>query len=502
MDISQGEDGSRVSVYVIGTDASGRTYLGAGSGGLHADLATFSLAQESPTVIVRNTISLDSIDGTLLHSVSHTLSFPIEDLNGYTSIDEIHLWISGIGDEAGHLIHRPLLGDIVSADESTIIPLGAEFLPSDDSGNFGLASFSFATSVESPFDWTLDSLIPAITVVEDEVTLDLDLLSLADLAWTLDTSTSWNILDMEDLTAPFGRLYDGKMYATDGDAILCRMQMVHSTSGLPLSVPPVGRNVVIDPHFEDVMETTSGIPVNGTVDAEGIVEFVIVLPQTERDTEGILRGRIVGIGSIPWGGFDIDVIVDRTSPTIEFLQTSLAAVQTNSLDSQQVSFSIIDLGGVAEEEVQMHWTFRRFGVDIPGTDGSKSIGPASRQGLVYGVSNNVDISTVESNELQDGDQLVVWFEFTDLSGNPLDGIGSQFTPRAPLLRVVWFEPVVEPISISPQPANLNGLFRIDLWIRDEGNQGGHLNLSLLAWETDSSGQKWVEINQTEVQLLP
>ena len=84
------------------------------------------------------------------------------------------------------------MGDIISADESTIIPIDAEFLPSDDSGTFGLASFSFATSEESPFDWTLESLIPAITVVEDEVTLDLDLLSLADLAWTLDTSTSWN----------------------------------------------------------------------------------------------------------------------------------------------------------------------------------------------------------------------------------------------------------------------------------------------------------------------
>ena len=71
-----------------------------------------------------------------------------------------------------------------------------------------------------------------------------------------------------------------------------------------------------------------------------------------------------------------------------------------------------------------------------------------------------------------------------------------------MLRVVWFEPVVEPIAISPQPVNLNGLVKIDLWIRDEGNQGGRINLSLLAWETDSLGQKWVEINRTEVQLLP
>ena len=502
LDISQGTDGSMVSVFVIGTDASGRPYIGGGSEGLHADLATFSLAQESPTIIERNTISLDTVDNTLLHSFSHSLSFPIQDNNGYTSIDEIHLWISGIGDEAGHLIHRPLLEDIVSAEGSSMVPISAEFLPSDSSGNSGLVTFTFATSEQSPFDWTLDSMIPAITVVEDEVTLDLDLLYLSDLSWTLDSSTSWKVLEIEDLTAPFGRFYDGTMYAADGDAILCRLQMIHSTNGQPLSVPPIGRNVVIDPHFVDVMETTPGIPVNGTVDSEGIVEFVVVLPQTERDTEGILRGRLVGTGSIPWGGFDIDVTADRTAPTIEFLQTSLAAVQTNRLDSQQVSFSILDLGGVAEEEIQMYWTFRRFGVDIPGTDGSVSIGPSLKQGQVYSVSNNVDMSTVESNELQDGDQLVVWFEFTDLSGNLVTGIGSQFNPRAPLLRVVWFEPHVEPIGISPQPANINGLVRIDLWVRDEGNQGGNLNLSLLGWGYDSTGQKWVEINRTEIQLLP
>ena len=115
-------------------------------------------------------------------------------------------------------------------------------------------SFTFATGEDSPFDWTLSSQVPAITVVEDEATLDLDLLSLADIAWTLDTSTSWNVLEIEDLTAPFGRFYDGRMYAADGDAILCRLQMVHSANGQPLSVPPVGRNVVIDPHFEDNLD--------------------------------------------------------------------------------------------------------------------------------------------------------------------------------------------------------------------------------------------------------
>ena len=100
----------------------------------------------------------------------------------------------------------------------------------------------------------------------------------------------------------------------------------------------------------------------------------------------------------------------------------------------------------------MFWTFRRFGVDLPGTDGTQIVGPALIQGQVFGVSNNVDLSTVESSELQDGDQLVVWFEFTDLSGNPVEGIGSQLDPRAPLLRVVWFSPTVEPIEEPNSPS--------------------------------------------------
>ena len=502
MDLSQGNDGALVSVYVSGSDASGRMYLDGGQGGMHADLATFRLAQERPTQIDRNSVSMDTIDGTLLHAVSHSLSFPIEDLNGYTSIDEIHLWISGYGNESGHLIHRPLLGDLVAVEGSVMVPLGADFVATDDTGNYGLATFTFATGENAPFDWTLESLIPAITVVEDEAMLDLDLFTLADLEWTLDDSTSWSVLEMEDLTAPFGRFYDGMMHAADGDAILCRLQMVHSSNGKPLSVPPVGRNVVVDPHFEEVMETTPGVLVNGTIDSDGIVEFIVVLPQTERDSQGTLRGRLMGTGSIHWGGFDVDVVVDRTAPRLEFLQTSLAAIQTNRLDSQQVSFSILDLGGVAEEEVQMHWTFRRFGVDIPGSDGTQSIGPPMPQGVTFGVSNNVDISTVKSSELQDGDQLVVWFSFTDLSGNPVEGIGSQSDPRAPLLRVVWFDPSVEPISIEPQPTNLNGLVRIDLWVRDDGNQGGDLNVSLFGWVSDSSGQRWVEFNRTDVELLP
>ena len=502
LDISMGDDGAIVSIYLTGVDASGRTFIGGGGPGLHADLASFSLAEERPTRIERNEISMDHIDGSLLYASTHTVSIVVEDENGFTSIDEIHLWLSGDGEEAGHLLYRPLLGELFAPTGSSLIPMGSEFIPIDASENRGLLNLSFAIGEKAPFEWTLSSHVPSITVIEDERTLDLDLLTLADLTWSLDHRTSWQVIEVQDLTAPFGRIDSGVIHAWDGDAILCRLQIVHERNGVPLSAPPVGREVSVDPHFDDNLETTPGVIVNGTVDENGIVEFVVVLPQMEIDSDGVLRVRLDSTGQIAWGSRDIDVVVDRTAPRIEFLQTSLAAVQTNSLETQQVSFSILDEGGVAEKEIDLHWTFRRFGVDLPGSVGYESIGPVQRQGLVYGVSESVDISTINPKDLEDGDQLVVWLTFTDLAGNPVEGLGSQYEPRAPVLRVVWFEPKIEPISVDPQPAHLNRFVDVDLWIRDTGNQGGSVEVSLLAWRQDGPIERWIEQNRTTIQLMP
>ena len=68
---------------------------------------------------------------------------------------------------------------------------------------------------------------------------DLDLLTLADLTWSLDHRTSWQVIEVQDLTAPFGRIDSGVIHAWDGDAILCRLQIVHERNGVPLSAPPV-----------------------------------------------------------------------------------------------------------------------------------------------------------------------------------------------------------------------------------------------------------------------
>ena len=155
LDISMGDDGAIVSIYLTGVDASGRTFIGGGGPGLHADLASFSLAEERPTRIERNEISMDHIDGSLLYASTHTVSIVVEDDNGFTSIDEIHLWLSGEGEESGHLLYRPLLGELFAPIGSSLIPMGSEFIPIDDSENRGLLNLSFAIGEKAPFEWTL-----------------------------------------------------------------------------------------------------------------------------------------------------------------------------------------------------------------------------------------------------------------------------------------------------------------------------------------------------------
>ena len=72
-----GADGAIVSIYLTGVDASGRTFVGGGGPGFHADLASFSLAEDRPTRIERNEVSMDHIEGFLSHASTHTVSLVV-----------------------------------------------------------------------------------------------------------------------------------------------------------------------------------------------------------------------------------------------------------------------------------------------------------------------------------------------------------------------------------------------------------------------------------------
>ncbi|CAI8218310.1 MAG: Uncharacterised protein [Methanobacteriota archaeon] len=43
---------------------------------------------------------------------------------------------------------------------------------------------------------------------------------------------------------------------------------------------------------------------------------------------------------------------------------------------------------------------------------------------------------------------------------------------------------------------------VDLWIRDTGNEGGSVEVSLLAWKQDGLIERWIEQNRTTIELMP
>ncbi len=137
-----------------------------------------------------------------------------------------------------------------------------------------------------------------------------------------------------------------------------------------------------------------------------------------------------------------------------------------------------------------------------GMTGEAKLGPAVDNGDLWDISERVDMRVAGLELLRDGDQLVIWVTGTDLAGNVLVGEGSEANVRSPHLRIIWFDPTIDTVLIAPQPAQFGDEATFDVRLRDLGNGGGIIDLSLWAWEDDGSGVRWIELARTNVTLAP
>ena len=500
IDLASSCCGDLISFYVEGADHANRSLIGGGSAGLSTDLATLTIEADEPTVSDRDGITLDRADDAhLLLGIEHTLSFTLSDPNGISSIDEVAIHLAGEAEgsdanaEAGVLHWDPLLGTLTSDDESGVQPRGAEVEHLND--ETARIHVRFALTDLAPSIWRVDEQTPSIVVTEEGARLDISLDMLPDLAWRLDSRTLWLIDAAEDLTAPFGQYQGGRLHLHDGDSVRIRAHLVHERTGARLDAPPVGRSVDVD--AGDGATTVRVIGEDGNLDLE------IGIPSSGGiDGDSMIVARPRSISEVGWPALQLPLVLDRTPPTIIFHTTSLVTVHSDSLSEQLVAFTIRDDGGMGDGTMQFNWRFQRSGLEMLGMSGISMVGPASDRGNLWDVSERVDMRVPNLSLLRDGDQVVIWIEGSDLAGNPIVGEGSFDSPRAPHLRIVWFEPSIDTVLIAPQPAIFGKEATIDVRLRDLGNRGGQIDLSLWAWEDDGSGVRWIEMGRSNVTIPP
>ncbi len=486
--------GQRISFYLEGADHSGRPLLGGGGPGLDSDLATLIIEADQPTTASRDSVSLDlADDGYLLLGVEHRLGFTLHDDNGVTSLDNVTIHLAGESSTSGTMFWDPLSNSLTSDHGSGVQPLGSSIV--DEGGGIARIELRFVLDDLAPSDWRYSDQVPAIIVTEDGTRLDLPLDQIPDGAWRFDTRTAWVIDSAADLSAPYGRFHAGTLYLHDGDLVHLSAHLVHERTGSPLDHPPAGRAVEVD--------AGNGTALTIEVGQDGRLDFDVVVPSNGGiDGDSSITARIDNIAEVGWPALRLPLVLDRTSPVVHFLGTSLVSVNTDMLATQLVAFTMEETGGLGDNTIGFGWRFQRSGLELLGMSGSSTLGPAVDNGGLWDISERVDMRVDDLELLRDGDQIVVWVNGTDLAGNPIVGEGTASTPRAPHLRIIWFEPSIDTVLIAPQPAHFGTEATIDVRLRDLGNGGGEIELSLWAWEDDGSGLRWIELARTNVMLAP
>ena len=489
-------EGDRVSCYIEGGDFAGFDFIGGGGPGFESDLATMTIQTQSPTQISLASIDLNRHDDiSLLQGIRHTFSFSLIDSNGLESIDSIDLSLTG--DDQGLLHYDPLTGEYSSPESSHVVPLGVRI---DDMGSHAYAiEFDFAIDLSAPSTWQQGTWLPDLIITEDGEIVSTSTQNLEHLSWALDHRLMWVVDDAIDLTAPAMPMFDGRLNLQPGDTMAMSASILHRETGQPLDINfQMGAmaNISIEGGTQNVWTNVS---MNGS-------GFNTQFEMNEQIWPGPTATIVANLQniqnlntSLPQLSFE--VAIDNVAPQLEFQTTSLIQLQSNHLTNQLVSFSVQDAGGMGGEVLELHWTYRRFGVDIPGTQASieMTLGAHSSGQWLY--SDYVDLTP--SVELEPGDTILVWVEGSDLAGNHLEGPGTEESPRAPALEVMHFSPGLVSIWVEPLRPEVGDMVRVDARITNLGNLEGSIDIGLWAWESQANGpDQRIRLNDRNFTLNP
>ena len=487
-------DGDRVSCYVDGGDFAGHAFLGGGGPGFDADLATMTVETQQPTQVSLPSIQLDRHeDMALLQGVRHTFSFTVVDGNGITSLDAIELDLAGDG--RGVVVFTPLDEAFIAIDGGHIVPLDArvEDLGDDAWG----VELDIAIALTAPTEWQTGEWIPDLRIHEEGEMVSSGATDLAHLTWALDHRLRWVVDAVEDLTAPAMPAFDDRLNLQPGDAMRLDASVVHRETWAPLAIPlPTSDGVDLS--------ILGGIQEHAVILQPEGAGFSTMLELSSSNWPGPLHDVRFGLRNVSrWNtslpDLSFEIAIDDVAPRITFQSTSLVQLTSDHLTGQLVAFSIEDAGGMGEQAIELHWSYRRDGIDIAGAQGmmDMGLGVYSEGSWVY--SAYADLTPVVG--LNPGDMLLVWVEGSDLAGNPLKGTGTRDSPRVPALEVMHFTPGLTSVWVDPPNPEVGDMVRVDARISNLGNLPGQLSVALWAWEPQPAGGERIVPLQTRILNL-
>jgi len=489
IDVDNSLGTSVVSLYVTCNDLAGVELEGGGSHGLDNDLATVTLMFDSETLIEPVDLTMQRYEEQyLLPGQEHRFSFVVEDLNGLNSLDVIYFDLTGEGDCL--IEFRPWKDGAMNWDEDCFI-LEPQSIIDDRFPEYEV-HIDFIISWSAISILGENEFIPSFRIEDQGADLGLGLTNLEWLNWSLYDELELALISWTDLVPSFGTLIEDTLYLAPGDIIDIEWGIVHSGSGIrALYIPNGTESTARILGGLTQMETEAELVGNET----GFAQFAF---RTD-DFPNLLGNLVIGISGMDEYTFqelDITIRLDDDSPRIQFHSNSLTRIRSDTLDEIQVSFTVTDDNGMPEEDLTLYWKFQRNGLSITGAAGELQVNHVS--GEIYHDVLNLS-ETLEGIELRGSDDIIVWVEGRDLSGNKIIGPGSEYEPRRPLWEFIDFSPEITYISVDPRLPKLGEMITIDVQIQNTGTLEGYTRM-LLMKQVD--GEMVVLSTTEEFRLLP
>jgi len=496
LDLSGNGEDAPVSFYVTGEDFAGNQLLDGGGPGLDADLATLVTQENQPTLLSLPSLALNRYeDESLLLGIDHRFEFKLVDGNGLASLDNITLHLASGTGEMGTLYLDPLLESLTTSKGSGVEPITAH-LHDLGEGAWDI-QIDFRLRLDSPEEWRLATQHPSLVIVENGQTLELGSTDLSHLGWTADGNVSLEFMNISDMSPPTSTVWNDGIQLQQGDRMSFSGVASHRTSGAHVTLD------LDDPFVRCTLDDVEQRPIVWDIplimgsEFSDIIEF----------TASRWSAPDVSLDCQLWDGdspldeinpISLLISIDGVAPLLEFNPSSLVTVQSDQLTRQLVSLTVHDEGGMGNESLIIHWSFRRHGVELLGMHGESELPLATWSGAQWNYVTYLDFD-IDATRLTTGDQLVVWVVGTDLAGHELTGAGSEENPRSPELLVIYFHPVLSDVSSTPEHPLLGDYLLIEARLTNHGNNRGEVGVALWAL---SDGDRREVMDEQQLELLP
>ncbi len=502
IDVSGQSFNGEVHIYLEGTDWAGLTYQEGGTGGgpgADNSWASVIVATDEPTEIVNNGFNLDRKTGYLLAGVPHTFTMQIIEPNGLQTLDNITIMLCGdrLDDNLGEVSYNPGTGEIWTADDSMVSPLTVQTTQITQSV-IELA-MTFELSWEYPWEEGQFGCKPSVSIIDD-ITEVAYLNNIGDLTWVLDNSLVAVASGMSDLTPPIVATDDTHLFLRQGDEFGMTGGVFFAGSGEIFTEVPDDLQVEMTLIY-GTQELSSVADVNN----DGQWYATLTLPgippynPTMNVTTTVLNVPGSGTTSTNTNGH---ITVDSKSPTVLFDQinypeSSLTVLESDLLEEVLVSLIIVDEIGMPDSDLEVAWVYLRDNQMVAGTEDTGTLALLLSEEGREVFQGKLDLTPMlEGHKIQNGDRILFWVTSTDKSGNEIQGLGSQQSPRAVALRVMEFNPSLDNVVVTPKDPLQDTTVVIETYWSNSGKRDGTIEINL--YELTEDG-KWVT-EQASVDL--